>query len=186
MIYQLEITSKEKLDFYSKVEIKANQTFLQLHDCIQKSMNYDSTVITSFYSIDNNEVRGREVCLFDMSGENDDDDVYVMDVTEIREVISNLNDKLQYLFDFFDNRYLDINLVEIRNDDDKDEYPKCIEIKGEIPPQLLDDTMLNGMKTSEERFSADDYLNDPYLMDDEYGNESEVSFENIDDYDNLM
>jgi hypothetical protein len=109
-----------------------------------------------------------------------------MDVTEIREVISNLNDKLQYLFDFFDNRYLDINLVEIRNDDDKDEYPKCIEIKGAIPPQLLDDTMLNGMKTSEERFSADDYLNDPYLMDDEYGNESEVSFENIDDYDNLM
>ncbi|RUT77805.1 IS1096 element passenger TnpR family protein [Ancylomarina longa] len=187
MIYKFKVTSSEVDGFVREIEIGHEQTYLDFHNTLQKSINYDNSQMASFYQITKDGQRGLEIALFEMNTEEDDNmNVYAMDVAMIREFASKKQAHLVYVFDFFSNRFFDIQLVEKGIVKSNTKYPICTLSKGDAPIQIQLDAEnfegleLEGLETKKEK-TADDYLAD---FDDEFDNGPE--FENLDDYEDLI
>ncbi len=182
MIYRFKITSEENKDFNLEIDIHKEQTWLDFHNIIQKSLGYNSTQMASFYQMELDGTRGLEITLFEMNEDNLD--VVPMDVSIIREFSSLKQADFIYVFDFFSDRYLNIKLTNIDIDETAKEYPVCNHIAGDAPLQMLiDGENFESLLTETKKYeTADDYLAD---FDDEFGND-DVQFENLDDYQDLL
>lgn len=192
MIYKLKITSSEVEDFVREIEIDHEQTYLEFHNTIQESIGYDNSQMASFYQIGAGGERGLEIALFEMNTEEDDNmNVVPMDVAMMREFISAEKPDLIYVFDFFSDRYFNIELVEKGISKAKSKYPKCVTSKGEAPEQIkMDAENFEGLGLDISEFdatapkkekTADDYLAD---FDDDTNDGPE--FESLDDYDDIL
>ncbi|WP_421920375.1 IS1096 element passenger TnpR family protein [Marinifilum sp.] len=189
MIYRFKITSSEVEDFEREIEIGDEQTYLEFHNTLQKSIGYDSSQMASFYQIGAEGERGLEIALFEMNTEEDDDmNVVAMDVAMIREFVSKDHPNLIYVFDFFSDRFFNISLVEKGISKSNAKYPLCIVSKGDAPAQIIMDAEnFEGLDFSQLDISPeppktnDDYLTD---FDDEFKDGPE--FENLDDYEDIL
>lgn len=189
MIYRFRITSPENNEFVGEIDINKEQTWLELHNIIQQSVGYDSSQMASFYEIEADGERGREIALFEMNTGDEDDNINVvaMDVAIIREFSSLKQADFIYVFDFFSDRYFNIKLTAVDLDATAKTYPLCSSIKGEAPTQMIIDAenfenLIMEESSHKVYESADDYLGD---FDDELGNDG-VQFESLDDYEDLI
>lgn len=184
MVYVFKITSEEKEDFVIEVKIKSDQTFLKLHNVIQDCVGYDASQIASFYTKSIEGLREKEVALFEMSSEEEELDVMVMDVTMIREVVNENTKELMYVYDFFSDRYFNLELISTEEEDSSVSYPSCSLVKGNAPKQIMIDEMDMFQDKSKAFESKDrDLYSDILDEDDE---EDDVKFENLDDYTDLI
>jgi len=138
MIYKFRLLSPEQENFFADIEVKATQSFLEFHTCIQQTFNYDEGHIASFFLCDENWEKEMEITLFDMNGDESHSNT-TMDSIKIAQSIIDLHQKLLYVYDFFSERAFFIELIDRYNEDINGTYPKCIAIKGEIPQQIAFD-----------------------------------------------
>ncbi len=192
MIYKFRITSSEVDGFVREIEINHEQTYLEFHNKIQESIGYDNTQMTSFYQITSAGERGLEIALFEMNTEEDDNlNIVPMDVSMMREFVSSERPELVYVFDFFSDRYFNIELIEKGISKSKAKYPKCSVSKGDAPEQIKMDAEnfedlgldLGELDTDPKKEkTADDYLAD---FDDDNLNDG-PEFESLDDYEDIL
>ena len=123
-----------------------------------------------------------------------------MDVTMIREVVNASCIELEYVYDFFANKYFRVEYAGEYIGDSADVLPLCVYCEGEIPPQSdfdmneewgmeklddeYDDSFMDEFGDSGDR-EDDDYSFD----DDEFGSDDEGGgkgyddrYESLDDY----
>jgi len=189
MIYRFKITSQEVEGYVREIEIGHEQTWLDLHNAIQESNNYDNSQMASFYQIGADGQRGVEIALFEMNTEEDDNmNVFAMDVAMIREFSSKEKADLIYVYDFFSDRYFNIELIERGISKSISDYPNCIVSKGEAPQQIMmdaesfEDIDLSSFESKPEKEkTADDYLEG---FDDDLKDGPE--FESLDDYEDIL
>ena len=189
-IYKLKITSPEKDDFLMEIEIDSESTYLELHNTIQQALVYDKTQMASYFQIDSMGERGKEIALFEMSSEEDDNvNIVAMDVAMMREFISKKTPQLIYVFDFFSDRYFNIELTAVERRRVAVETPKICDFKGEAPEQIvmdldnMDDLDLNGidLKSPSKKDPDFDFM-------DEFDDDSNEGpkFESLDDYEDIL
>ena len=138
MNYRFEISKPDSSDFRCEIAIDGEQTFQQLHDKIVETLDFDPSQMASFFAIDKMGNRGREIALMDMSMGDDEDDenaTYVMDVTTIRDIINPHCLELEYVYDFFANRYLKVEYAGEYHGDSSSVLPVCVYCEGELPQQ---------------------------------------------------
>lgn len=185
MIYKFRIQSQENQEFVREIEIDGEQTFLDLHHSIQESTHYDSSQMASFYILDANGERTQEIALFEMSSEEEELDVVVMDVAMIREFVSKRNSSLSYVFDFFSDRYFQIKLMGTYPPIPGVKYPFCSLSEQEAPQQIV---------VNAEDFEADEIYTNPvdkskdddFLQDFDEQIDEGPQFENLDDFQDLL
>jgi len=189
-IFKLKITSPEKDDFLMEVEMDSEGTYLELHNTIQQALAYDNTQMASFFQIDTLGERGKEIALFEMSSEDDDNvNIVAMDVSMMREFINKEQAQLIYVFDFFSDRYFNIELTAVERRRVAVKEPKICEAKGEAPEQIvmnfegMDDLDLEGLdlKSSTKKDKDFDFM-------DEFEDDSDEGpkFESLDDYEDIL
>lgn len=169
MIFRFRIISDEIETFARSIEIQEGSTFLELHDAIQCAVNYDKGQLASFYISDSEWSRNQQITLLDMSGE--DNECIMMNEAKINELISSVDDKIIYVFDFFANRAFYITLTEIKEATQGVSYPFLANAIGKAPEQTTynNDSFLEDVNTS--------------TLDDDFDeNIGDEGFENIDDY----
>jgi hypothetical protein len=172
-VFKFKIYSNEDEEFLREIEIKPNHTFFDFHKAIQSSVGYEQGQMASFFLSDENWEKGREITLFEMS-DDEDSDILVMDVAMLSEFITPKNSRLVYVFDFFSERAFFIELLEVKNENNRNKYPLCTRSLGIPPAQIV-----YGEKESEEL----DNIFEEDLEDDEfYDNDS---FPSYDDFDQL-
>lgn len=190
MIYKFRITSSEDENFLREIEIQHEETYLNFHNCLQESLAYDASQMASFYQVNRLGEKGREIALFEMNLEEDEDlNVVPMDVSMIREFVSEKSPLLIYVFDFFSDRFLLIELVAITQKKGRAKYPKCVTCKGEAPEQIkldaenfnMDDIDLTAAPTKDD-YDFLEGFDDGMGDDDENG----PTFESLDDYKDLV
>ena len=137
MNYRFEISKPDSSNFRCEIAIDGDQTFQQLHDKIVETLDFDPSQIASFFASDKMGNRGREIALMDMTtGEEDEEEsTLVMDVTMIREVINPHCLELEYVYDFFSNRYLKVEYAGEYHGDSSVVFPVCVYCEGELPQQ---------------------------------------------------
>ena len=139
MNYRFEITKPNTTDFRCEIAIGAEQTFQQFHDKIVETLGFDASQMASFFTLDRYGNRVKEISLMEMSmGDGDDEEgtkTLVMDSTTIRDAINAACIELDYVYDFFSNKYLRVEYAGEYVGDSADVLPLCLFCDGELPRQ---------------------------------------------------
>ena len=189
MTIKLRIISGEDEDFLRDVEISGKATFLDLHNFMQDILQFDEGQMASFFITDNEWQKNEEVTLMDMALDESGNS-FVMSDTSLEMLISEKKQRLIYVFDFFSERSLFIEVYEI---DPQVECtnPKCLKSKGNAPLQVdLSEVLGEGDAVHDKldaKYENDvDELNDAYDLNDysdtNFDTDSMITYsDNLDD-----
>jgi hypothetical protein len=183
MDYKFEISLPGTPDFRCEIAVGGEQTFQQLHDKLVETLGYDSSQMASFFTLDRLGNRQREIALMDMATEDDENGTLVMDSTRIDDVVKPGCMELEYVFDFFENRYFKVEFAGEYIRDSSDVMPVCIYCTGTPPEQFSYDERKDEWLLDD---ATGDYDNDDYddsFMDEFGGGSYDDDGERREEYD---
>lgn len=131
MVYKLVVLSDEDESFVREFEFLDSHTLIDFHTQIQDELEFDKSQMASFFLATDNWEKEEEFTLFDMGTGSSTMEDAVLD-----DVIFRKNQKLLYVFDFFNDRCLFIEYTGETEEIDGREYPCCTNSKG-IPPRQV-------------------------------------------------
>ena len=163
MIYRFRVIldNDTEEDVFRDLEIRETDSLEDLHNIITQSFGFDGTEMASFYISDDEWNQGEEISLFDLS---DAGGARLMNETTINDVVHEAQTKLIYVYDFLSMWTFFVELAEIVEEAEGNDYPNLMFVHGQIPDEAPD-----------KQFEAEDF--------DEY-NEFEDDLD-IEDYDDL-
>ena len=135
MIYKFRIILDTEEDIFRDIEIDASNTLEDLHNAINQAFGFDGMEMASFYLSDDNWGQGEEISLFDMS---EGTDIRLMNETSIDDPVSEDQNKLIYVYDFFNMWTFFVELVEISEKEDGKSYPNLLYAHGTVPDHAPD------------------------------------------------
>ncbi len=113
MILLFRIISDEDQEFYRDLVIDGSDTFLDFHKVLQKNLGYDPTQLASFFITNEEWEKQQEITLIDMKQEAGTETLTMGEVT-MEEYISEVNERMIYVFDFFSERAFFMELMKTR------------------------------------------------------------------------
>jgi hypothetical protein len=142
---------------------------------IQDELEFDKSQMASFFLATDNWEKEEEFTLFDMGTGSS-----TMEVAVLEDIIFRKNQKLLYVFDFFNERSLFAEYTGESKEIDGREYPACINSKGIPPKQVVfggsSRKLYNNIVVSEDDEDEDEpEVDDLFLNGDE--EEPPVDFE---------
>lgn len=162
MVYKIRVILNTEEDVIRDIAIDASGTLEDLHNSITNSFGFTGEEMASFYRSDETWVQGEEHPLFDM-GEGVDQKIQMRDVT-LNQILLDENDKLIYVYDFFNMWSFYVELIHSDFQHDSLELPSLLFSLGMVPNNAPE------IQFESEDLSADD-LNDDQLeeFDDDFG-----------------
>lgn len=138
MVFKFRALSGDVDSFARDYEISEENTLFDLHQLIQSDLNFDSSQMASFFSVDHEWNKLREYTLFEIGEEADDmeDAPVPMDVVTLKEVVKEKNQRLLYTFDIYNDRSLFLEVLEHKKLDPGVKYPIITYSVGEPPFQI--------------------------------------------------
>ena len=164
MIYKYRIVLDVLDDVIRDIEVRDTSTLEDLHNSIAQAYGFDGTEMASFYKSDEEWNQGEEYLLFDMS--DGEGNVNMMNETALDSVFSRKDTKMIYVYDFFNMWTFYVELADISEPEDGQDYPNLMFAQGQLPES-----------PPEKQFEAE-ILDD---FDDE--SNDDIEFENLDDFD---
>ena len=155
MIFLFRIISDENPDFYRDLVAGGTDTFLDFHNTLQKELGYDPTQLASFFICNLQWEKEQEITLIDMMQEPGVTS-YIMDQVTLEEHLSELNQRMLYLFDFFSDRAFFIELIEMSDQNSPRPTPFIGQRSGDPPQQLALDKLMDESHEFEESDPMDD------------------------------
>ncbi len=165
MIYRITFMSDEVDNFKRVFEIDADATFLDLHKAIINAVNYPDDQMTSFFLCNDDWEKEQEITLVEMPSSPEYDN-YVMESTTLSELITELHQKLYYIFDQMYERGFFGELTSIKAGKLKE--PQCVVSEGKAPKQLQEvDPLTAPAKGGKDIDLDEDFFGDSEFDDDE-------------------
>lgn len=178
MIYRIKLVSEEADGFVREIKIDSDATFLDLNKAILDACGYPDDQMTSFYLCDEDWERGAQVTREDMNDSASDVDVFVMDQTQLSELIDDEGQRLQFVFDPFSDRCFSLVVKELLPGEDLD-APVVSRSKGTAPKQIeqLDFSLPKTGKGAKGTAAANDDFGDDTFGGGSGYNEDEIDLE---------
>lgn len=133
MIYRFRVILDTEEDVFRDLEIDQQASLEDLHNAINQSFGFDGGEMASFYKSDDQWNQGQEISLFDMS--DGTSDVRLMSETLVEDVISEVETRMLYVYDFFSMWRFMVELGEIAEREEGVIYPNLMFVHGQIPDQ---------------------------------------------------
>ncbi len=131
MVYKFVLLSDEDESFVREFEFLDTHTLIDFHNLIQDELEFDKSQMASFFMATDNWEKEEEFTLFDMGTGSS-----TMETAVLEDIIFRKNQKLLYVFDFFNDRGLFIEYTGEAKEIEDREYPICTNSKG-IPPKQV-------------------------------------------------
>ncbi|SEW35377.1 pRiA4b ORF-3-like protein [Chitinophaga sp. YR573] len=177
-VLKFRVYWEEDESVYRDISIKPDQTFLQFHQVILQSFEFDNKHKATFFRSNDNWQRGREIIL-----EKDNTprkvDPLMMNETVIAAAVKTPNQKFIYLYDYAKNWVFLVELIGVSKDENSRlTYPYCVRKEGLAPSQygtkgLVGDKLVE----MEEKYD----LNKEGMSEDGFGEEGEEDTTDADD-----
>jgi len=187
MIYRFILISDQSEDFFLEFQADPYASFLDFHKAILEATGYADDQMTSFFICEDNWEKKQEITLEDMS-QNYEEDSWVMESTNIADLVEDEGQHLVYVFDPLTDRCFFIELKQIITG--KSVKGVICTRKGGTPPeQTIDfdkvagttDVIDTGEKFyGDEGFDADELDQDGFDMGSDQDGGT-VSLDSIDD-----
>ncbi len=136
MAYKIRIILNAEEDVIRDIAIHKSVTLEELHLTINNAFGFAGNEMASFYRSDDDWIQGEEFPLFDMS-EGLDSKIQMQDII-IKKVLFNKNDKLIYIYDFFNMWSFYVELIEDHLKIDKENLPNLLFSLGKMPDHAPD------------------------------------------------
>jgi len=179
MVYRFVVLTDEDEAFIREFEFLETQTLLDFHNALQEELEFDKSQIASFYMATESWEKEEEFTLFDMGAGSS-----TMENAILEEVIFRKNQKLLYVFDFFNDRALFVEYVGEAKEDENMEYPICTNSKGLPPKQVTFGGVARKKYNNLVVTDEDDDEIDEDVVDDEIFFEGEDE-EGLSEFDNI-
>jgi len=185
MVYRFVVLSDDAEAFIREFEFLDSQSLLDFHNTLQEELEFDKSQIASFYMATESWEKEEEFTLFDMGAGSS-----TMENAVLEEIIFRKNQKLLYVFDFFNDRALFVEYTGEVQEEEGREYPVCTNSKG-LPPKHVTFGGVASKKFSNFVVTDDDDDDDDIdddMVDDEIffdgaGEEGLSEFDNIENID---
>lgn len=169
MIYRITFLSDEVDDFRRIYEIDSDATFLDLHKIILSSVGYPDNQMTSFFLCNDHWEKEQEVTLTEMESNYEYDNM-VMEDTKIGDLLTDVHQKLIYVFDpMFERSFFgDVTAIKAGSL----AQAVCTTSEGKAPQQLqTEDTIATLSKDIDvdEDFYGDSQYDDEELDSEGFG-----------------
>jgi len=162
MVYKIRVILNTEEDVIRDIAIDASASLEDLHNAVTNSFGFTGEEMASFYRSDETWVQGEEHPLFDM-GEGVDQKIQMREVL-LSDALIRENDKMIYIYDFFNMWSFYVELIQSDFDHDSTELPSLLFSLGVVPndaPEIQFET---------EDLSVDDFEEDQLEeFDDEFG-----------------
>lgn len=112
MIFKFLILSDEVDAFKREIKIDADATFMNLYNAIIGCTGFSKDEMASFVLCDDKWRKKQEITLVEMDT-NSDEDSYIMEECVLSDFLEDEKQKLMFVFDFFNERALYIELSEL-------------------------------------------------------------------------
>ena len=132
MVYKFVVLSDEDESFVREFEFLDTHTLLDFHNMIQDELEFDKSQMASFFMATDNWEKEEEFTLFDMGTGSS-----TMDSAVLEDIIFRKNQKLLYIFDFFNERALFVEYTGEGKEIEGHELPACTNSKGVPPKQVI-------------------------------------------------
>lgn len=178
MIYKFRIVSDEVDNFKLEIAIDSDDTFLRLRNAILEAVGYSKDQLDSFFICDDDWSKEKEITLEEMDTDSDQD-VWLMEDTQLSELIEDEGQKLIYVFDYMTERCFFMEMKEIVTGKTLLD-PLCQRKEGKAPEQFVD---IDEYKPSAPAATIDDMDEDFYGSND-YNDDELVDLDGIEDMGN--
>lgn len=155
MVFKFRIISGENREFAREVLISSDQTFLDLHHCLQENLGYDPRQLSSFFITNALWEKQLQITLIDMMDDSSDD-FKIMENTRLDEHLGSEGDRMLYVFDFFSERSFFIELTAVLDISKHKNLPKVVFQNGDPPEQIM-------ISMDDDLPLIDDELNDDFM-----------------------
>ncbi len=125
MVYKFVVLTDEDESFVREFEFLDSHTLMDFHNLIQDELEFDKSQMASFYLATDNWEKEEEFTLFDMGTGSS-----TMENAVLEDIIFRKNQKLLYVFDFFNDRGLFVEYTGEMKEEPDGEYPACTNSKG--------------------------------------------------------
>jgi len=132
MLYKFVVLSDEDESFVREFDFLDTHTLLDFHNQIQDELEFDKSQMASFFMATDNWEKEEEFTLFDMGTGSS-----TMDAAVLEDIIFRKNQKLLYVFDFFNERALFVEYTGEAKEVEGREMPACTNSKGVPPKQVI-------------------------------------------------
>ena len=134
-ILKFRIYFEEDESIYRDVAIRHTQTFLEFHECILRSYEFDTKHKATFFRSNDHWQRGREISLAQYEKEYKAPPLLMNDTT-IGSEIRDPNQKFIYLYDFNKNWTFLVELINVSKEENpRVNYPATVRSEGIAPSQ---------------------------------------------------
>jgi hypothetical protein len=130
-LYKFRVTFEDHDEVSRDIEIKSNQTFMDLHKAIQTAIGFDGIQIASFYMSNDYWIKGKEI-----TAAKNDKGIALMEQSKLSSFILDPHQKIYYIYDPAMNWSFYIELIKIQIKEEENVlYPRCVKIAGTAPKQ---------------------------------------------------
>ena len=164
MIYLFRIISDEDKEFCRDLVVADSDTFLDFHHTLQKDLGYDPSQLASFIITNEMWEKQQEITLIDMM-QDPDQPVVTMGQATLDKYITEDEQRLIYVFDFFSERAFFIELIEKTDQASAKKTPFIGHAKGDAPPQLSIDPLMDDTDFAEEELDGEEDMGDLRIDD---------------------
>lgn len=134
-ILKFRVYLEEDESVYRDVVIRHSQTFLDLHETILKSYEFDNKHKATFFRSNDHWQRGREISLEQYEKDYKAEPL-IMSETTIGSEIRDPNQRFIYLYDFNKNWTFLVELINVAKEENpKVSYPSTSRVEGIAPSQ---------------------------------------------------
>ena len=135
-VLKFRVYLEEDESVYRDVVIRHSQSFLELHEAILKSYEFDNKHKATFFRSNDHWLRGREISLEKYEDKEYKASPLIMEETTIASEIKNPNQRFIYLYDFNKNWTFLLELINVAKDDNpRIVYPSMVRTEGIAPSQ---------------------------------------------------
>ena len=172
-LYRFKVTFEDYDEVSRDIDIKSNQTFLDLHKAIHQSTGYNQEFPSSFYISNDQWIKGEEITYLP-NQRRIDRGVSLMEKVKLSSFIDDPHQKFYYTFNFDRPYDFHVELMKIILDETPGvTYPAVIKSVGEAPRQIIPGVIPTDLPaaTGDDDF---DFLNEMAYNHDDADEFSEV------------
>lgn len=134
-LFKFRVYWEDDDNIYRDIVLKTGQTFDAFHKTILTAFEFDNKHQASFFSSNDNWIRGREISS-DVLVNKKDAPALAMIKTPVSALVEKPDEKFVYTYDPVKKWTFLIELIGIEKDEDsKKEYPLCVKKEGVAPAQ---------------------------------------------------
>ena len=171
-IYRFRVLIEDKSEAFRDIEIRNEQTFLDLHKAIKKAFGFKGEEMASFYVSDEGWGRGTEIPLADLGfGEDGGPVPALMHEVLISDHMRSTKQRYIYVYDFLLNWNFMVELVHAAEPVKGKRYPQVVLSQGEAPGEMsrMDPLLLPGNDTDDEGENMREEAEEIYDADEDMG-----------------